>query len=108
VTAKDLGDHIPLFVKEGAVIPMLTKAVNQTDKAYGHPLEVRFYGKTNGSFTLYEDDGKTFNYEKGQHRTRHLAVSKDQTGQFKLTEKITKKDGPVMFGSIEKLKVMTK
>lgn len=108
VTAKDLGDRIPLFVKEGAVIPMLTKAVNQTDKAYGHPLEVRFYGKTDGRFTLYEDDGKTFNYEKGQHRTRHLAVRKDQTGQFKLTEKITKKDGPVMFGPIEKLKVMTK
>jgi len=108
VTAKDMGNRIPLFVKEGAVIPILTKAVNQTDKAYGHPLEVRYYGKTNGSFTLYEDDGKTFNYEKGQHRTRHLAVSKDQTGQYKLTERITKKDGPVMFGSIEKFRIMTK
>jgi alpha-D-xyloside xylohydrolase len=108
VTAKDMGDRIPLFVKEGAVIPILTKAVNQTDKAYGHPLEVRHYGKTNGSFALYEDDGKTFNYEKGQYRRRHLAVSKDQSGQYELTERITKKDGPVMFGSIEKLKIMTK
>ena len=90
------------------MIPMLAKAVNQTDKAYGHPLEVCFYGKTSGAFTLYEDDGKTFNYEKGQYGTRHLTVRKDKTGQFKLTEKISKKDGPIMFGPIENLKLMTK
>ena len=87
---------------------MLTKAVNRTERAYGHPLEVRFYGKTNGRFTLYEDDGKTFDYEKGQYRLRHLEVRKDQTGQFRLTENTTKGDGPVMFGPIENLKVMTR
>jgi alpha-glucosidase (family GH31 glycosyl hydrolase) len=105
VTASDLGNRIPLFVREGALIPMLTKAVNQTEKAFGHPLEVRFYGKTDGHFTLYEDDGRTFDYEKGRYRVRHLAVRKDQTGQFRLTEDTTK--GPVMFGPIEDLKVMT-
>jgi len=108
VTAKELGNRIPLFVKEGAVIPMLTKAINQTEKAYGHPLEVRVYGKTGGQCTLYEDDGKSFNYEKGQYRTRRLLVKKDPSGSFKLTEEILKEDGPVMFGPIERLEVMTK
>jgi alpha-glucosidase (family GH31 glycosyl hydrolase) len=107
VTAKDLGDRIPLLVKDGAVIPMLTQAVNQTDKAYGHPLEVRFYGKTDGRFTLYEDDGKTFNYEKGQYRTRQLTVRKDSTGRFDLTEETTKGTGPALFGPVEELNVMT-
>jgi len=108
VTAKDLGNRIPLFAKEGAVIPMLTEAVNQTDQAYGHPLEVRFYGKTEGRFTLYEDDGKTFNYEKGQYRTRELTVLKNRAGGFKLTEKVTRKTGPALFGPVEELKVMTR
>ncbi|HIL72214.1 MAG TPA: DUF5110 domain-containing protein, partial [Verrucomicrobia bacterium] len=107
VTAEDLSDRIPLFVREGALIPMLTKAVNQSDKAYDHPLEVRFYGKTGGSFTLYEDDGRTFNYEKDLYRLRQLTVQKDQTGHFKLSETITKQDGPALFGLIEKLIVMT-
>jgi alpha-D-xyloside xylohydrolase len=108
VTAKELGDRIPLFAKEGAVVPMLTAAVNQTDQAYGHPLEVRFYGKTEGRFILYEDDGKTFSYEKGQYRTRTLSVDKNQAGQFELSVKTSRKAGPVLFGPITTLKVMTR
>ena len=107
VTAVDLGDRIPLFVKEGAVIPMLTKPVNQTDRAYGHPLEVRLYGKNDGSFALYEDDGKSFNYEKGRYRIRHLTVRRGRAGKAELTEKIVTQAGPVMFGPIEKVKAMT-
>ncbi|MCG8555545.1 MAG: DUF5110 domain-containing protein [Proteobacteria bacterium] len=108
VTAEDLGDRIPLFAKAGAVIPMLTEAVNQTEDAYGHPLEVRFYGKIRGKFSLYEDDGKTFDYEQGRYRTRHLTVSEERPGQFKLREEATNESGPILFGPIDKLVVMTK
>jgi alpha-glucosidase (family GH31 glycosyl hydrolase) len=108
VTAEQLGDRTPLFVKEGAVIPMLTTAVNRTEEAYGHPIEVRHYGKIGGQFTLYEDDGKTFQYEKGRYRTRLLTVGEDETGKFGLTEKIAGDNEPAMFGPVERLEVMTR
>ena len=53
-------ERIPLFVKDGAVIPLLTKHVNKHRQAYAHPLEVRHYGERPGSFELYEDDGVSF------------------------------------------------
>ena len=102
VTAKELQDRAPLFVKEGAVIPMLTEAVNTTKDAYGHPLELRVYGKNGGSCELYEDDGKSFDYQQGKFRIRRLDVSKDG----KLSEKVLKGDAPAMFGKVEVTKVM--
>ncbi len=98
--------EIPLFVREGSIIPMLKEPVANTDQAYGRPLEVRFYGRNGGTFDLYEDDGKTFDYEKGRYRIRRLTVAKDAGGAFVLTETILKDDAPPMFGQAE-LRVMS-
>ncbi len=40
-------------------------------------LEIRHYGKAPGSFTLYDDDGVSFNYEKGKYSLTELRVSKE-------------------------------
>ncbi len=113
--------EIPLFVREGSLIPMIKEPPLHTDQAYGRPLEVRFYGRRGGIFDLYEDDGKTFGYEKGRYRIRRLTVSEDAGGVFRLTETVLgdgiRKDGvpkdgvrkdaaPAMFGPAE-LRVMT-
>jgi alpha-glucosidase (family GH31 glycosyl hydrolase) len=105
VTAKQTGNKIPLYVKEDAVIPMLTKSVNRIKDAYGHSLEVRLYGDKEGVFELYEDDGVSFDYEKGDYRIREISVMKVD-GQFKLSEQVTVDNAEAMFGKIEKLKVM--
>ncbi|MFZ9963615.1 MAG: TIM-barrel domain-containing protein [Terrimicrobiaceae bacterium] len=84
----------PLFVKDGAVIPMLAKAANNSREAYGMPLEVRHYGKAPGTFELYEDDGLSFDYEKGAFGLRLLTYD-NGTGK----ETITKK-GPALFGEV--------
>ena len=91
----------PLFVKEGAVIPMLTKSVDNSREAYGHPLEVRHYGRQPGTFDLYEDDGKTFDYEQGTFalRTFHFAEGKG-------TETVMK-PGKRLFGNVERWTEMT-
>jgi len=104
VTAEALKDRIPLFVKEGAVIPMLTHAVNTTKAAYGHPLEIRVYGKSGGTFDLYEDDGTSFDYQKDKYRIRRILVAKDG----KLSEMIVKDGAPAMFGVVETVKVMSR
>jgi alpha-glucosidase (family GH31 glycosyl hydrolase) len=93
VTSDELGDRIPLFVKEGAVIPMLAEVINNTEDAYGKNLEVRIYGRTDSSYDLYEDDGKSFAYSKGKFRIRRLVVKNG-----KLTEIIVRNNAPAMFG----------
>jgi alpha-D-xyloside xylohydrolase len=107
VSSADQQDRIPLFVKEDAVIPMLSESITQTDQAYGHPLELRYYGTKEGSCTVYEDDGKTFNYEKGQYRRRHISVRIETNGSAQWTETVTAGDGPALFGPVEKVRAMT-
>jgi alpha-D-xyloside xylohydrolase len=65
-------EKIPLFVKDGGIIPLMP-AIRQTSEwKENTPLEIRVYGKSNGSFLLYDDDGKTFNFEKGEYTTKLL------------------------------------
>ena len=94
-------ERTPLFVKEGAVIPMLTKPVNNSRDAYGQALEVRHYGNQPGSFELYEDDGKTFDYEKSDFTLRRLDFN-GENGRETIT-----KPGKSMFGPVEKWVQMT-
>jgi alpha-D-xyloside xylohydrolase len=57
--------EIPLFVKAGSIVPMGPNIQYATESA--DPLEIRVYKGTDGSFTLYEDAGDTYDYEAGQH-----------------------------------------
>jgi len=103
VTAEQLKDRTPLFVKEGAVIPMLSKAVVNSRDAQGHQLIVRHYGKAAGGFELYEDDATTFDYQKGESRIRTLTV--DAEGKLDVQ---TVGKGPSLFGEIVTVEPMTK
>ena len=38
------------------------------------PLEIRVFGTAAGKFILYDDDGTTFNFEKGDYTTKMLKV----------------------------------
>ncbi len=40
------------------------------------PLEVRVYGSAPGTFELYDDDGNTFDFEKGQYSKVLLKAEK--------------------------------
>ena len=53
--------QIPVFVKEGAIVP-LAKPVPHVDKETIFEMEIRIFGEADGSFTLYEDDFETFDY----------------------------------------------
>jgi alpha-D-xyloside xylohydrolase len=73
-------EKIPLFVKDGGIIP-LTAIHNQAPKSGEQlPLELRVYGKSKGSFTLYDDDGTTFNYEKGNYSLTRFHVEINSKG----------------------------
>ncbi len=67
-------DKIPLFVKDGAIIPMMP-AIRQTSEwKEDMPLEIRVFGEKDGDFELYDDDGLTFDYQKGEFTIKKLKV----------------------------------
>ena len=57
-------DIIPVYVKAGTVMPFGPDVQYSTEKSWDN-LEIRVYPGANGEFTLYEDEGDNYNYEKG-------------------------------------------
>ena len=58
-------DTLPLFVRGGSLIPMAEEMLH-TDAQRLDKLILHIYPGSDGSFHLYEDDGYTCAYEKGQ------------------------------------------
>ncbi len=61
-------DRVPMFVKAGSILPLAPEMQYVGEKAWDQ-LELRVYPGANASFTLYEDEGDSYNYEKGIHAT---------------------------------------
>lgn len=61
-------DRIPLFVQAGSIVPV-GPVVQHSAQDSNQELEIRIYEGANGEFTLYEDEGDNYNYEKGQFST---------------------------------------
>jgi len=85
-------ETLPLFVREGAIIP-LAPIMNYTSEKPWSPLTVQFYLSDKKScFSLYEDDGRSFDYLSGAYLKtefcqepvpRGLVLSKkDGSGKF--------------------------
>lgn len=58
------GKDIPVYVKDGGIIPMIPSVTAIDGKKM--PLEIRHYGEKSGHYSLYDDDGETFDYENGE------------------------------------------
>jgi alpha-glucosidase (family GH31 glycosyl hydrolase) len=72
--------QIPVYVKEGGLVPMIGERQWAPGPDEVLPLEVRHYGQAPGSMLLYDDDGETFDYEKGEHTWTRLSVERDAAG----------------------------
>ncbi|HEY1113054.1 MAG TPA: TIM-barrel domain-containing protein, partial [Chitinophagaceae bacterium] len=59
-------ERMPLFVKEGSIIPF-GPDLQYTDEKPSDTLTLRVYTGRNASFSLYEDGGTTYDYEKGAY-----------------------------------------
>jgi alpha-D-xyloside xylohydrolase len=59
-------ERIPLYVRAGSILP-LGPEVEYADQPSSLPTELRIYRGADGSFALYEDQGDTYAYEKGEH-----------------------------------------
>jgi alpha-D-xyloside xylohydrolase len=57
-------DAIPVHVRAGAIVPV-GPALQFTDEKPADPITLMVYEGADGAFTLYEDDGVSYQYEKG-------------------------------------------
>lgn len=80
---------IPLYVREGGIVPVGKEMQSVEDRDWSS-LELHVYPGADGQFSLYEDDGTTYDYEHGSYsviplqwndRKRTLTIGK-RTGQY--------------------------
>ena len=58
-------DSMPVHVRAGSIVPTGPE-LQYTDEKAADPITLWVYTGADGAFTLYEDDGLTYGYEKGQ------------------------------------------
>jgi len=89
VTGEAPLDRLPLYVRAGSILPLGPELEWSTEKA-ADPIEVRVYRGSDGTFTMYEDENDTYNYEKGAYATiplrwddaKGILTIGDRQGQF--------------------------
>ena len=89
VTLETSLDRVPMFVRAGSILPLGPEMQYVGEKSWEN-LEVRVYPGADGRFTLYEDEGDNYNYERGQYaeidfqwndRSRSLVI-KSRKGEY--------------------------
>ncbi len=65
-------EQIPVFVREGAIIPFGPE-MQWSDEKPAELINLYVYAGQNGKFQLYEDEGVNYNYEKGKYATIDIA-----------------------------------
>ncbi|MBQ6291987.1 MAG: DUF5110 domain-containing protein [Bacteroidales bacterium] len=100
-------DIIPLYIPAGSIIP-IGPDVQYSDEKPWDRLEIRVYSGADGDFTLYEDEGDTYNYEKGGYsaigfklKGRSLTIA-ERKGQF--NGMLKERDFHIVFVTPEGLK----
>ena len=59
-------DKIPVFIPEGAILPIGSE-MQWCDEKKPELIDLYVYAGKDGSYTLYEDEGTNYNYEKGKY-----------------------------------------
>lgn len=72
ITADCPIDKMPLYVKEGSIIPM-TEPIEFANQKPNGPLQIHIYTGKDADFELYEDEGDGYNYEKGQYAVTKMS-----------------------------------
>lgn len=76
-------ERTPVFVREGAVIPMMPTASHVPPSSAKTELQLVHFGNLPGSCSIYDDDGETFDYERGEKGWWRAIVEIDERGTFR-------------------------
>lgn len=92
--------RIPVFVRDGGIVPLMPAMLHAPATGSKFDLEIRHYGTRTSSYLLYDDDGETFDYEKGAFSWRKITVSSDKKGKLAGTLSPPEKGKPDNLGKI--------
>lgn len=84
--------RIPVFAKAGAIIPL---GPSQVESSVGLPdtLTINVYPGTDNTYTLYEDDGETLDYKKGEFAlTKFILVWRENACSFTIEPVLGQKE----------------
>ncbi len=70
-------ERMPLFVREGSIIPIGPK-IEYTDQKKDSLTDICIYAGKDATFKLYEDEGTNYNYENGKFSIIQFDYSEDQ------------------------------
>lgn len=72
-------DKLPVFVHAGSILPIepLVQSTNETPQG---PLTLKVYAGQDCSGSLYQDDGRTYDYQHGKYLRMKFTCSATQTG----------------------------
>jgi alpha-glucosidase (family GH31 glycosyl hydrolase) len=93
-------NKIPVYVKDGGIIPMMPPMLHAPSAGQKFNLEIRYYGTKPGYYRLYDDDGETFDYEKGIYSWREIKVTPDNKGKLTGTISKAEKGKPDNVGTV--------
>ena len=82
-------DICPVFIRQGAIIPMYPD-MNYVGEKPADVLTLDLYPYGNTSFNLYEDDGLTRDYKKGEFARTLISVSSPKGEKGTITVDIAK------------------
>ncbi len=91
---------IPVYVKNGGIIPMMPPLLHAPAAGEKVDLEIRHYGDKETKTSLYDDDGRTFNYEKGAYSWRSIQIVKQSNGKFSGTISKPEPGKPTTIGKV--------
>jgi len=100
-------NKIPVYVKDGGIIPMMKPLLHAPKAGEKVDLEIRFYGYKPSRYSLYDDDGETFDYEKGMYSFREIKVERNAAGALVGTISEAQKGKPNTVGEV-RWRFMTK
>ena len=66
---------IPRFLRSGALIPLAGNKLDNLATEQARSIILLCAADRDGSFTLYEDDGRTMEYEKGNYGKTHITMT---------------------------------
>ena len=72
-------DKLPVFVRAGAILPMYPEMLYDGEKPKDH-LTLDLYPEGESTYTLYEDDGNTRQYQQGAFSTQQIGMQASPTG----------------------------
>jgi alpha-D-xyloside xylohydrolase len=93
-------DRIPVYVRDGGIIPMKESTQIASKAREKDNLIIRFYGTKESTYMLYDDDGETFDYETGAFSWREIRVASGKDGQLKGTLSKATKSKPDNIGTV--------